>query len=148
MNNKNITFVSILILLTSCVGISPELGVVNGKLTKCPTTPNCVNSMVIDDVCFIQPIITTDSKEEIKNNIIDIINEFDNTNIIKVEDNYIRVEFKSIFFKFVDDVEFYFPDTKLSEIIIHVRSASRIGQSDLGVNRRRIENIRSMYNKK
>lgn len=45
-------------------------------------------------------------------------------------------------FRFVDDVEFYFPETTSKEIIIHVRSASRIGYSDFGVNRKRIEDIR------
>ena len=62
-----------------------------------------------------------------------------------VEDNYIRAEFTSKVFRFVDDVEFYFPDTKSKETIIHVRSASRVGHSDFGVNRKRIEQIRSKY---
>lgn len=59
-----------------------------------------------------------------------------------VEDNYIRAEFVSKIFRFVDDVEFYFPDKKSKELLIHVRSASRVGYSDLGVNRKRIEQIR------
>jgi uncharacterized protein (DUF1499 family) len=46
---------------------------------------------------------------------------------------------KSRIFRFVDDVEFYFP---ANEPVIHLRSASRIGESDLGVNRRRVEQIR------
>jgi uncharacterized protein (DUF1499 family) len=57
-------------------------------------------------------------------------------------DNYIRAEFVSKIFRFVDDVEFYFPDKKSKELLIHVRSASRVGYSDLGVNRMRIEQIR------
>jgi uncharacterized protein (DUF1499 family) len=62
--------------------------------------------------------------------------------IVVVEDNYIRAEFVSKIFRFVDDVEFYFPDKKSKELLIHVRSASRVGYSDLGVNRKRIEQIR------
>ena len=45
--------------------------------------------------------------------------------------------------RFVDDVEFYFPSTTSDNITIHVRSASRIGESDFGVNRERIEQIRN-----
>jgi uncharacterized protein (DUF1499 family) len=48
-------------------------------------------------------------------------------------------------FRFVDDVEFYFPEKQGGETIIHVRSASRVGSSDLGVNRKRIERIRSQF---
>ena len=62
--------------------------------------------------------------------------------IVVVEDNYIRAEFVSKIFRFVDDVEFYFPDKKSEELLIHVRSASRVGYSDLCVNRKRIEQIR------
>jgi hypothetical protein len=54
-------------------------------------------------------------------------------------DNYIHAISKSRIFKFVDDVEFYFPSDKS---VIHIRSASRVGDSDFGVNRRRLEQIR------
>ena len=55
--------------------------------------------------------------------------------------------FVSKVFRFVDDVEFYFPDKNSNELLIHVRSASRIGYSDPGVNRKRIENIRKKIQK-
>ncbi len=61
------------------------------------------------------------------------------TSIIEEKPNYLRAEFTSRIFRFVDDVEFLFDD---SLKYIHVRSASRIGRSDLGVNRKRIEEIR------
>ncbi len=59
-----------------------------------------------------------------------------------VQENYIRVEFTSLIFRFVDDVEFYFPTAENEKMIIHIRSASRIGYSDFGANRKRIEQIR------
>ena len=64
------------------------------------------------------------------------------TKIIIREDNYIRAEFVSALFRFVDDVEFYFNDASKT---IHLRSASRVGSSDLGVNRKRMEQIRAQY---
>ena len=60
------------------------------------------------------------------------------TKIIKKDSNYLHVEFKTKIMGFVDDVEFYFPEEKL----IQIRSASRIGRSDFGVNRKRMESIR------
>jgi uncharacterized protein (DUF1499 family) len=72
-----------------------------------------------------------------------IVKEMNRSKIITAEDNYIRAEFSSKLFGFVDDVEFYFPDTTSTKAIIHVRSASRVGYSDLGVNRKRIEQIRN-----
>ena len=61
--------------------------------------------------------------------------------IIKETNNYLYVEFTSKLMGFVDDVEFYFDRDGKS---IQVRSASRLGESDLGVNRQRIEEIRSL----
>ncbi|MDA7848031.1 DUF1499 domain-containing protein, partial [Sulfurospirillum sp.] len=56
-----------------------------------------------------------------------------------------RAEFSSKLFGFVDDVEFYFPVTQSNTTTIHMRSASRLGRSDFGVNRKRIEKIKSRF---
>ena len=121
----------------------PKLGIENGQLAQCPTTPNCVNSQAKDKKHFIDPILITGTPLEAKKHILKILNELKQSKIKVVEDNYIRAEFASKVFRFIDDVEFYFPDTKSKEMIIHVRSASRVGYSDFGVNRKRIEQIRS-----
>ena len=62
------------------------------------------------------------------------------TSIVEERADYLYAEFASRLLGFVDDVEFYFPP---NERIIHVRSASRLGHSDFGVNRKRIEDIRA-----
>jgi len=62
--------------------------------------------------------------------------------IISETNTYLHIEFTSAFFRFVDDVEFFVDDTEKK---IHVRSASRIGYSDFGVNRGRVEKIRSAW---
>jgi len=143
MNKKFLIVLAILILLTGCTGMIPKLGIENGQLTQCPTTPNCVNSQAKDKKHYIEPIFITGTPLEIKNYILKIVNEMERSKIVMAEDNYIRVEFTSKVFRFVDDTEFYFPDTKSKVVTIHVRSASRVGYSDLGVNRKRIEQIRS-----
>ena len=61
--------------------------------------------------------------------------------LVTVEPAYTHATFTSRLFRFVDDVEFYFPD----EPVLHVRSASRVGYSDLGADRRRIEDIRNRF---
>ncbi|MFQ3219845.1 MAG: hypothetical protein ACI8R9_002293 [Paraglaciecola sp.] len=141
MNRKTQTILIISIFLTGCAGTMSKLGIENGQLRACPSTPNCVNSQAKDKEHFIEPIVITNSPSEAKDHILHILKEFKQSKVKVVEDNYIRAEFTSSILRFVDDVEFYFPDTK--EGIIHVRSASRIGYSDLGVNRKRIEQIRS-----
>lgn len=80
--------------------------------------------------------------KEAKLKILEIINSLKRTRIINETENYIHAEFRTRTFKFVDDVEFYFDDP---EKIIHFRSASRVGWSDMGVNRKRMESIRKLY---
>jgi uncharacterized protein (DUF1499 family) len=74
-----------------------------------------------------------------KETLLKVLSVVPRTVVVEETDNYIRAESTSRVFHFVDDVEFYFPP---DEQVIHVRSASRVGESDLGVNRRRIEQIR------
>lgn len=128
---------------TGCTGRMPELGIKNGQLEECPTTPNCVNSQTKDEKHFIEPILIEAKPPEARNYILKVLRELKQSKIIVVADDYIRAEFISKIFRFVDDVEFYFPDTKSKKLLIHVRSSSRVGYSDLGANRRRIEQIRN-----
>ena len=112
-----------------------NLGVKDGKLAPCPGTPNCVSSQS-EDAQFkidpLPPVTIADLKT--------IVANMERTTIIEETDNYLYAEFKSKLMGYVDDVEFYLdPDAN----VIQVRSASRLGQSDLGVNRKRIEEIRS-----
>ncbi|MDJ0887265.1 MAG: DUF1499 domain-containing protein [Desulfobacterales bacterium] len=142
MNNHIQIVLTVLILLTGCSGKMPKLGVENGQLMPCPTTPNCVNSQAKGQKNHIEPIRIMGKSQEAKSRILKIISEWDRCQIIVADDYYIKAEFTSSVFRFVDDVEFYFPDTKSKETIIHVRSASRVGIIDFGVNRKRIEKIR------
>lgn len=132
-----------LIILTGCSGKMPKLGIINGHLMECPQTPNCVNSQAKDYEHLIQPILFIGTSKEAQTRLLKILNEWKHTKITVTQDNYIRAEFVSKVFQFVDDIEFYFPETEGKETIIHIRSASRVGYSDFGVNRKRIEQIRN-----
>jgi len=144
--NKQIQMAFIcLLILTGCTGTMPKLGVENGQLMQCPKTPNCVNSQAKDEEHFIEPIRISGSPLEAKNYLLNILNELDRSSVILAEDNYIRAQFISRVFRFVDDVEFLILEIRPKETMIHVRSASRVGRSDFGVNRKRIEQIRNKF---
>jgi uncharacterized protein (DUF1499 family) len=112
-----------------------NLGVKNGKLAPCPGSPNCVNSQSQDPKSKIEPLPTVAIADLRK-----VLESMERTTIIEQTENYLYAEFKSKLMGYVDDVEFYLDP---NENVMHVRSASRLGQSDLGVNRKRVEEIRA-----
>ncbi|MEA5539945.1 DUF1499 domain-containing protein [Limnoraphis robusta Tam1] len=130
--------------LFSFSGNRPKnLGVEEGKFANCPDSPNCVSSQSIDVVHQIDPLNYADqSPTEAFEKLKTIIKNMDNAKIITETESYLYAEFTSALMGFVDDVEF---SLDKPEQIIHVRSASRLGESDLGVNRNRIEMIRSVF---
>ncbi len=131
-----------LFFLTGCSGTMPKLGISNDQLIQCPDTPNCVNSQATDKEHFIEPIHFTGTPKEVQGRLLKTLKAWERTKTTVVQEDYIRVEFTSLIFRFVDDVEFYFPTAENEKTIIHIRSASRIGYSDFGANRKRIEQIR------
>ena len=118
------------------------IGIVNGKLHPCPKSPNCVSTQATENKHKINPINFSGSLNEAKDKIVNIISSLKRSKIITNKDNYIHAEFRTATFKFVDDVEFLFDE---SEKIIHFRSRARLGYSDMGVNRKRMETIGNMY---
>ena len=121
-----------------------HLGVHSGRLTPCPGTPNCVNSQSEDTLHQIQPLAYSSTPTQAMFELKAIIHNLEKTKIITETENYLYAEFTSSFWGFVDDVEFLLDE---STQVIHVRSASRLGTSDLGVNRKRIEMIRSQFSR-
>ncbi len=116
-----------------------DIGVHEYQLIDCPASPNCVSSSASDDEHYIAPIEYSAETEAVRDKLVAIIKNQPRTDIIEQTDNYILVEFTSRLMGFVDDAEFYFlPDGKT----IAMRSAARLGESDLGVNRRRLEQFR------
>ncbi|MFM6230702.1 MAG: DUF1499 domain-containing protein [Planktothrix sp.] len=129
--------------LFSFSGTRPtNLGVEQGKLAPCPNTPNCVSSQSIDPQHQIEPFTVQNDPKLAFEQIKTILENTENAAIITAEPDYIYAEFTSPIMGFVDDVEFYLDEP---ENLIQVRSASRLGESDLGVNRKRIEAIRAEF---
>ncbi len=119
-----------------------QLGIIEGKFQPCPKSPNCVSTQSTEKRHKIEPLQYNNTLNEAKEKIKDIIKTLKRTKIITETNNYLHFEFRTATFKFVDDVEFYFDD---KEKIIHFRSASRVGWSDMGVNRKRMKKIRSLF---
>jgi uncharacterized protein (DUF1499 family) len=136
-----IYFLSSLFLI-QCSGTRPgDLGIRSGKLKDCPNKPNCVQShLASDDAHFISPITYISPRSEEQKRLKNLLQTMPRTSLVKEEDGYLYYEFTSLLMRYVDDVEFFLDDTTK---LIHVRSASRLGHSDLGVNRKRIESIRT-----
>ena len=120
-------------------GEPPSLGLQNNQLNSCPETPNCVLSQNPDDSHAIEPIPYTQNTQEARETLLKVLTVVPRTTVIENKNDYIRVEFQTNLMGFIDDGEFYFPS---NEKLIHVRSASRMGESDLNLNHRRIEQIR------
>ncbi|GAA5315139.1 MAG: DUF1499 domain-containing protein [Candidatus Pelagadaptatus aseana] len=141
--------VAAVLVLAGCAGTRPMLGVDGGLLKPCPDKPNCVNSQAQGSDHFIEPVVFSGELADARDQLVVAINSMERAEIIESEDSYIRAEFTSLFFGFVDDVEFYLSPSEQSALIIaHVRSASRLGHSDFGVNRERVEAIREKLKRK
>ena len=129
--------------LFSFSGKRPQnLGVQNGRLNACPASPNCVCSYDTDSDHGIAPIPFTGTPQDAIATLTQIIEAYPLAQMIEAAENYLYAEFTTKLMGYVDDVEFY-ADAENS--VIQVRSASRLGQSDLGLNRKRIEEIRQKF---
>jgi uncharacterized protein (DUF1499 family) len=115
-----------------------DLGIQNGRLKACPDSPNCVCSYDTDTQHSIAPIAYAGSASDAITALTKVIQSMERTAIITTSDNYLYAEFTTKLMGYVDDVEFYADGSA-----IQVRSASRLGKSDLGLNRQRIEAIRT-----
>jgi len=108
-------------------------GLADGRLSPCPESPNCVSSEPgAPDSHAVAPL-PADAWDALPQVIRDLGGE-----IVRTETDYIAATFTSNLFKFVDDVEF-----RRTEDAVHVRSASRVGHSDMGANKKRVAEIRS-----
>ncbi|PJZ85619.1 DUF1499 domain-containing protein [Leptospira harrisiae] len=140
MNQKvSLILFTLLVLLVGCTGTRPEyLGVKSGKLNDCPKTPNCISSFAdpSDKEHYRNPVPYKKSLVDAYGILKGKLEQSPRTKIIQENSSYIYTEFTSLIMRYVDDVEFYFDEKNK---LLHFRSASRLGKSDLGVNRKRIE---------
>jgi len=132
-----IFFISILVI-QGCAGTpSTHLGqITQDGLQPCPSSPNCVSSFSQDEQHYITPFSINDKSKRTFECLKILLSQNPNVTITTNRSDYIHAEFHSQFWGFVDDVEFLLKDNQ-----IHVRSASRVGYSDFGVNRKRINQL-------
>lgn len=110
------------------------------KLATCPSSPNCVSSQATDEGHFIAPFKITGNVEEAWAALKNALISQSRTVITSETGDTVHAEATSLVFRFVDDIDAVLDaDAKL----IHIRSASRTGYGDFGVNRKRVENLRS-----
>ena len=115
------------------------LGVHEGRLKLSPPTPNCVNSQSADGYSKIAPLAYAGDGRAALARLKALITTMPAARVVEFRADYLYAEFTSRWLGFVDDVEFYLDETAG---VIHVRSASRVGRKDFGVNRERVEAIR------
>lgn len=132
------------LLFAGCTGGRPlTLGVRDGKLTPCPASPNCVSSRGGDALHAVEPLRFTGSPQQAMERLKRVVGGMKRATVVAETGRYLHAEFTSALFRFVDDVEFLLDE---QDQVIHVRSASRLGYSDLGVNRKRVEELRRAWN--
>lgn len=122
-------------------GSHGSVGLVDGKLRPCPASPNCVCSLDEDAQHRIAPLSFEGSAAEAWVRLRHLVEKAMGGRVVSHDDRYLHVEFTTLLMRFVDDVEFQLDE---AAHVIHVRSASRVGYSDLGVNRQRVETIRQL----
>lgn len=112
------------------------------ELAPCPATPNCVSTRHALADRRLPPLPIATSAGEAMDRVERIVRASRGARVVVREPGYLRAEFRSLVFRFVDDVEFLADE---GAGVIHFRSASRVGRGDFGANRRRMRRIASEY---
>ncbi|MFK5891738.1 MAG: DUF1499 domain-containing protein [Pseudomonadota bacterium] len=143
--------ISLFLLLTaSCAGqLSKQKkapGTADERLQSCPDKPNCINTEYPDRISQYMPALDYPKQKEEQVMVIakDIIVKMGGQ-IIAEESHYLAATFTSSFFRFVDDFEIRRNETSTK---LHIRSASRVGYSDFGVNKQRVEKFSDNFKAK
>lgn len=136
-----IIIVTIVPALWGCAGERPNnLGVREGVLATCPPSPNGVSSQAVGEKHRIAPLTFSGDPDTAFARLQRILGQRKDVKTVEKSPGYLRVELRTTLF--VDDGEFLLDRTNR---VIHVRSASRLGYSDLGKNRSRMEEIRTQF---
>ncbi len=139
---KRITLAICSLFVAACAGERPkDLGVRDGMFKRCPSSPNCVSSQEVDEKHRISPLAFKGEADSAFSRLKQTLVSRSDTAITETTADYLRTEFRTKV-GFVDDGEFLLDR---SQSLIHVRSASRLGYSDLGKNRSRMEEIRQQF---
>ena len=119
-----------------------KTGLENGGLRPCPRSPNCLCSQDPDPGHATEPWPYEGEAAATRERLLSALKSLPRTTIVSSEEHYVHATCRSAVFRFVDDVELLIDD---AEKLVHVRSASRLGYSDLGANGRRIRALRAAF---
>lgn len=134
-------FILLLVVLSVVSRNQPVTGLVDGRLRSCPDTPNCVSSEDEGKPSYVEPLWFKTAPENSWKIVKDAIQVMGGK--IELEnDGYLHATFMTAVFRFVDDVELRMDE---KHAVIHVRSASRVGRSDMGLNRKRVDYLRAQF---
>ena len=120
---------------------APALGVRGGLLTPPPNRANTVSSQLLESERRVSPFSMPNGLEDARVVIGEAVMKLPRTKLVSETDDYLRYECSTALMRFVDDLELYFNE---KEKLVHIRSGSRVGFWDLGVNRRRVEQLREL----
>ncbi|MDJ0974484.1 MAG: DUF1499 domain-containing protein [Planctomycetota bacterium] len=133
---------AVLKVLVWVTGPPDDLGVRDGRLAPCPDTPNCVSSRATDERHAMAPLSFEGEPAAAMERLKRALRSMPRVTVIEEAGSYLRVEFRTAIMRFVDDGEFLI-DAEAKRI--HFRSAARLGYSDLGKNRERMETLRDAF---
>lgn len=125
--------------LGSCASVAG--GVVDGRLVPCPTSPNCVCSEDADAQHAVDPLPVPAGEGTPVERLLSRLATLPRVEVLETTDSYVHATFTTLVLRFTDDVEFLLDP---SGTHFDVRSASRVGHSDLGTNRERVEDLRAL----
>ncbi len=111
------------------------------RFAPCPDSPNCVSSYADDEAHRVDPLPLRAGDDDPLAAIRRVLASMPRTKVVTEDGDYVHVTCTSLVFRFVDDLELRLDR---QNGVIHVRSASRVGNGDLGVNRRRVEKLRAL----
>jgi uncharacterized protein (DUF1499 family) len=112
-----------------------SIGLVKDRLTECSQSPNCVSSQTTQNAKRIAPINTNETPELAWLMLRAVVGNMSQAKLITEDERYRHYQFTSPLMGFIDDIELLFDHTNK---LIHVKSASRVGKSDIGANRNRV----------
>ena len=116
-----------------------NLGAKDGRLAPCKRSPNCVSSQAepADREHYIAPIAFRGSMADLRR----AVESMARSTVISAQRSYLYAEYRTALMRYVDDLELFYDE---AAGLVHVRSASRLGRRDFGVNRQRVEKLRSL----
>lgn len=135
-------------LVAAVSPVPPSIGLQNGKLAPCPSSPNCVSTEATTALHQIAPILLAGTPAQAQDKLLAALKALPNVTIVTNRAGYIHAEFRTPGMGFIDDAEFVLSDGGAGNSRVDLRSASRLGRGDMGVNRRNMEAVRTALSSK